>query len=252
MASFDPKLLNLMAGKLGINSEKVLKKASEHLRLLQLRVTASNGLRQFSDTSRVVMCLDLASTGIGYPFNKTDVQRFAGLNKKQYLNGLRLIESLLDLSKPVTVKTLCVQLGVSEVASCAQKIIDRYVELHSTGPKGPVDVTLPVYHCVAVLLACKHNKTKVEKPKLVEASRVKKVAFDKLVDEFLPVLETLGSHNVKTASKRPHKLIVMVSNNMDKESRGDEDPEKTEANDSDSEDFEAWKKRILLEAGEDT
>lgn len=46
------------------------RRASEFLRLLQLKVTASSGLRQFSDTSRVVMCLDLACNKLGYPFDK--------------------------------------------------------------------------------------------------------------------------------------------------------------------------------------
>lgn len=51
--------------------------------------------------------------------------RLAGVNKKQYSNGLHLVEKLLDLSKPITVKTLCVQLGVSEVTSSAEKILDK-------------------------------------------------------------------------------------------------------------------------------
>lgn len=47
-----------------------LRKASELLRLLQLKVTASSGIRQLSDTSRVVMCIDLACNTVGFPFDK--------------------------------------------------------------------------------------------------------------------------------------------------------------------------------------
>lgn len=47
----------------------LFRKANELLRLLQLRVAGSSGLRQFNDTSRVVMCLDLACNRLGHPFD---------------------------------------------------------------------------------------------------------------------------------------------------------------------------------------
>ncbi|XP_034256265.1 origin recognition complex subunit 6 [Thrips palmi] len=255
MASSDGKLLSLMAGKMGINSDKALKRASEFLRLLQLKVTASSGLRQFSDTSRVVMCLDLACNKLGYPFDKSNLLKLAGLNKKLYSNGLNLIENLLDLSKPVNINTLCVQLGVSEVASHAQKILDKYVELHAQGPNGarPIDTNMPIYHCASVFMACKHNKVKVDRSQLIEASRVKKVQFDKLIEDFVPVLDNMGPKEVKkSASKRSHKLIDLVTK-YDEESKGTENEEEAgqkESSDAEKEDFEVWKKRILGEAYE--
>lgn len=255
MSSFDSKLITLMAKKMGINSDNVLKRTAEFLRLLQLRVTASSGARQLSDTSRVVMCLDLACNMLGYPFDKTGIVRLAGVNRKQYTNGLNLIENLLDLSKPATVEALCVQLGVSEVASFAQKVLDKYVELHAQGPNGgrPLDTSLPVYHCVAVLTACKHNKVKVDKAKLVESSRVKKIQFDKLVEDFAPVLKNLGPKEVKkTALKRSHKLIDLVTKFDEENQESACAKEEKEVTDPETEDFEAWKKRILSEAGEDT
>lgn len=256
MGSFDAKLLSLMASKLGIETDNVLKRASEFLRLLQIKVTASSGLRQFSDTSRVVICLDLACNKLGYPFDKSNLLKLAGLNKKQYTNGLNLIENLLHLSKPVNINTICVQLGVSEVASHAEKILNKYIELQSQGPNGarPIDTTLPVYHCAAVLMACKYIKVKVDRPQLIDASRVKKVQFDKLIEDFTPVLDNLGPKEVKkTATKRSHKLIDLVTK-FDEESKDAEqekEAQERESTDAQSEDFEAWKKRILSAASQD-
>ncbi|KAE8752490.1 hypothetical protein FOCC_FOCC000612 [Frankliniella occidentalis] len=256
MASFDSKLVNLMANKLGIDNDNVIKRASEFLRLLQLRVNGSSGVKLINDTGRVVICLDVSAKMLGHPFNKANLLRLAGLNKKQYASSVNLIENLLDLAKPIDVNTLCVQLGVSEVASTAQKMLNRYAEIQSQGPNGgrTVDLNLPVYHCVSVLMACKYNKVKVDRPKLVEASRVKKVQFDKLVEDFSPVLESLGTReNKKTATKRSHKLIDLVSKiDEDLECNVSELPEKVkDTSDPDNEDFETWKKRILFEAGDD-
>ncbi|KAK3923173.1 Origin recognition complex subunit 6 [Frankliniella fusca] len=254
MASFDAKLVNLMASKMGIDSDSVTKRASEYLRRLQLRVTASSGARHINDTGRVVICLDLAAKMVDHPFDKTDLLRLAGLNKAQYANSVNLIENLLELSKPVNVQSLCVQLGVSEVAPTAQKVLNKYAEIQSHGPNGGrlIDTTLPVYHSVSVLIACKYNKVKVDKAKLVEASRVKKVQFDKLVEDFTPVLDSLGTREKKTATKRSHKLIDLVSK-MDEDAETDsktsESTEIDRSSDPDNEDFEVWKKRILSEAG---
>lgn len=54
-------------------------------------------------------------------------------------------------------------------------------------------------------------KVKVDRNKLVEASRIKKVQFDKLIEDFSPALECMGSREVKkSATKRSHKLIELV------------------------------------------
>jgi hypothetical protein len=54
-----------------------------------------------------------------------DVIRLAGVKKKNYTAFRHTIEKLLGMEKHITIKDLCVQFGVSEAISLAQKILNK-------------------------------------------------------------------------------------------------------------------------------
>ena len=120
------------------------------MRLLTLRTSASGGAR-LSEVTRTVVCLDLACSLIGVPFNKVsfgsydlvfiqldskaylslqeEAIRLAGVTKKVYSNGYYTIEKILELSAPPSINSICVQLGVGEVGDFAAKLLDKYIYL---------------------------------------------------------------------------------------------------------------------------
>jgi hypothetical protein len=54
-----------------------------------------------------------------------DAIRLAGVTKKNYTSFHNTIEKLLGIEKHITIKDLCVQFGVSEAMSLAQKILHK-------------------------------------------------------------------------------------------------------------------------------
>jgi hypothetical protein len=54
-----------------------------------------------------------------------DAIRLAGVTKKNYASFRHTIEKLLGIGKCVAIRDLCVQFGVSEASSLAQKILDK-------------------------------------------------------------------------------------------------------------------------------
>jgi hypothetical protein len=57
-----------------------------------------------------------------------DAIKLAGVTKKNYTSSRHTIEKLLGIGKCITIKDLCVQFGVSEAMSLAQKLLEKYVE----------------------------------------------------------------------------------------------------------------------------
>jgi DeoR/GlpR family transcriptional regulator of sugar metabolism len=54
-----------------------------------------------------------------------DAIRLAGVTKKNYTSFYHTIEKLLGIEKSITIKDLCVQFGVSEARSLAEKVLEK-------------------------------------------------------------------------------------------------------------------------------
>lgn len=62
----DLHLLNDVSKKLEINDKKVISKASEHLRLLQVKGSSL----QLNEYAKIAICLDIAATNTDTVFNQ--------------------------------------------------------------------------------------------------------------------------------------------------------------------------------------
>nr|CAD7425631.1 unnamed protein product [Timema monikensis] len=220
-------------------------KASELLRLLQLKTSSGNVLL-ISETCRVVICLDLAAARLGLSCDKRDVIKLSGVKKQLYLSSYRTVEKLLGLDEVTSTKDLCVLLGVSEASLLAQSIIDSYVAEKSGRP----DLTHPMYPSIAVFAACKHLKLKVERQKLLEQSCLKKSAFDTLAAELMKMAEKVAPQTKRIAKKRTHALMDIMENQIkEAEKKAMKALQATEEESQEHpEDYEDWKKRIISES----
>lgn len=52
--------------------------------------------------------------------------KLSGVNKKVYANGLKALESMLDLSTNITIKDLAIQFGCTPATELAMKTLQRY------------------------------------------------------------------------------------------------------------------------------
>nr|CAD7257292.1 unnamed protein product [Timema shepardi] len=232
----------------GYNETKKImffRKASELLRLLQLKTSSGNVLL-ISETCRVVICLDLAAARLGLSCDKRDVIKLSGVKKQLYLSSYRTVEKLLGLDEVTSTKDLCVLLGVSEASFLAQSIIDSHVAEKSGRP----DLTHPMYPSTAVFAACKHLKLKVDKQKLLEQSCLKKSAFDTLAAELMKMAEKVAPQTKRIAKKRTHVLMDIMENQIkEAEKKSMKALQATEEESQENpEDYEDWKKRIISES----
>lgn len=117
--------MRLLASKLGLGEEnKVLNKAAEFHRLLQIKSTAGSNL---TDTGRVVICLDLAAGLLGADLDKKLAIKYSGLKQLAYTNTKKVVENLLELhSDKLTTTLLCVTLQCTGVQDLADKILEEY------------------------------------------------------------------------------------------------------------------------------
>ncbi|XP_046387030.1 origin recognition complex subunit 6 [Ischnura elegans] len=249
-------ILRDLSVKLGVTNS-ILRKGSEISRLLQLKIsTNSRVLQQFNDSCRHILCLDLAASSLGVAFDRETAIALSGMKKRLYLNGYHMFEKMLGLEQKISVKTVCIQLGCSEVIELAESLLNRYVEEHSRGSNRnkPLDLQHPMYAAFAVYCACRHKKVKVSKKVLVEMSRIKGTSFDKVTSEMSSLLA--GMETAKAAKKRrATTLMDLVQENLkDSESRkakgSPSENQEEQDNAINSSDYETWKRRMLEEAGE--
>ncbi|CAK1543600.1 unnamed protein product [Leptosia nina] len=232
------KTLLLLANKLGIAEEgKLLSKAAELERLLQMKLTAGNNL---TDTSRIVICLDLAATIYGADLDHKTAIKYSGLKGPTYTSSKKMVENLLELNNDkLTVSSLCLNFQCNGVKGLAENILQ---DIQKT-TKMELDMTLPQYACMAVYQACRINKIKLPKSKMVEKSRLKLGQWSKLEAEWAKIIDEKFAVVMKRG--RPAKVKVVDD---EKAMDIDTSPKKEIVIERKVESYEDWKRRMLEQA----
>ncbi|XP_026745696.1 origin recognition complex subunit 6-like [Trichoplusia ni] len=231
------KTLQLMASKLGLGDEdKVLNKAAEFERLLQTKSIAGSNM---SETSKVVICLDLAATMLQAEFDIKTAIKFSGLKPSAYTNSKKVVQNLLELnSDRLTTDKLCSTLQCPGV----QELADRILAEYQKQAKMEVDLNLPQYVCMAVFQACRVSKVKISKSKIVEKSRLKPAQWAKLDTDWTKFTDLNFAAVEKKKRGRVAKTAVV---NVEKIEEMEIDTPILEVIQETVEPYEDWKKRML-------
>uniref|UniRef100_A0A182P353 Origin recognition complex subunit 6 n=1 Tax=Anopheles epiroticus TaxID=199890 RepID=A0A182P353_9DIPT len=250
MASGDNKVLQQLIRKLGLaNYESVAPKATELQRLLEIRSSGGN----IGDYAKATICIDLASSLLGFPFDNDTAMKLSGLKKSAYANARRTLEKLLDINKTLGIGEICVQAGVSQVQKEAATLLEAYKQY--AGGQGELDFTHPQYATMAVFQACKRQKVKPPKTKLVSFSHLRPAQWsllEKNWEKFLASGPIAGSaaQQGKAAQTRSGEAKETQSVEAVADSSGTgavrkhASPEKIEP-------YQNWKKRMLEKAYRD-
>ncbi|CAH1286846.1 unnamed protein product [Chrysodeixis includens] len=233
------KTLQLMASKLGLGEEdKVLNKAAEFGRLLQAKSMAGSNL---NETSKVVICLDLAATLFQAEFDIKTAIKYSGLKSSAYNNSKKVVQNLLELdSDRLTTSKLCGALQCPGV----QELADRILVDYQKQAKMEVDLNLPQYVCMAVFQACRVNKVKISKSKIVEKSRLKPAQWAKLDADWTKFTDL---HFATIDKKKKGRQAKTAVENVDIENMEIDVPI-PEIIQEIIEPYEDWKKRMLEQA----
>ncbi|XP_030383114.1 origin recognition complex subunit 6 [Scaptodrosophila lebanonensis] len=232
-------LIEQLINKMGLRDEpNVLEKTTELMRLLELRST--NVPLQINEYGKIVLCGDLASTILGIAFDKEQALKLSGLRKTHYMNNKRMFEKLLDLNQLASVKDICLQLGLNDVARKAEELLQLYNNIGIT-ENADIDITHPQYAAMAVFYACRLLKRKVSKTKLMPFSNLRPSQWHQLEQRWErsiskhhkdPIFTTDVERNFK---QNQEENIANGSKNIK--------PQKPE-----TEDYEKWKSRMLAMA----
>uniref|UniRef100_A0A4Y0BRP8 Origin recognition complex subunit 6 n=1 Tax=Anopheles funestus TaxID=62324 RepID=A0A4Y0BRP8_ANOFN len=243
MASGDNKLLHQLIQKFGLASyDSLAPKATELQRLLEIR-SSSGTMTNLGDYAKVTLCIDLASSLLGLPFDNDTALKLSGMKKASYANGRRTLEKILDINKTLGIGEICVQVGLSQVQHEAATLLEAYKRYAAQG-QGETDFTHPQYATMAVFQACKRAKVKPPKTKLVAVSHLKPAQWtllEKNWDKFLatvPVGKQLGK-----PQEAREETVVLKEKGEESNGAGRKhaSPEKLEP-------YHNWKKRMLEKA----
>ncbi|CAG9124704.1 unnamed protein product [Plutella xylostella] len=198
------KTMQLLAAKLDLGeNEKVVSKAAELERLLLNKTVAGSSI---TDTAKAVICLDLASSLCGVDVNVKMAIKYSGLKAPSYLNNRKMVENLLELNtERLTVPALCLTLQCSGVQAAAEDILREY----QAKSKMELDLDLPQYVCMAVYQACRLNKVKVLKSKVIEKSRIKPGQWTKMDSDWTKFVDEHFASVAKKKRGRPPKNVTV-------------------------------------------
>lgn len=235
--------LQKVSKRLGITSRDILEKAAEFQRLLEVR----NCSLPLTSMAKPVICLEIAAHSSQVPVDKRVAIRLSGMNKKSYIDAFKIIECLLEQQKEFTISDLAVQFGCMEASYLGQRIYESYKK---DVVQDLEEMSQSIFVGTALYTACRHQKIKIDKTKLLNALGAKRSTFDSLhkkMEKIIPSLESV-EHNKKT-SKRGHSLLDKVNEIVEDQAYSLKQ-QKTGEDDSSTEDieYEKWKQRIIESA----
>uniref|UniRef100_A0A182MXF9 Origin recognition complex subunit 6 n=1 Tax=Anopheles dirus TaxID=7168 RepID=A0A182MXF9_9DIPT len=200
-------------------------------------------LSNLSDSAKATLCIDLASSLLGLPFDTETALKLSGLKKTAYANGRRTVEKILDISKTLGIGEICVQVGVSQVQREATGLLEAYKRYVGQG-QGEIDFTHPQYATMAVFQACKRQKLKPPKTKLVPFSHLKPAQWsllEKNWEKFLATAPAITAQDVRQPASRVEEQSERGQGVASGTARKHASPEKVEP-------YHNWKKRMLEKA----
>lgn len=239
-------MIRQTATKLGITSQKTIRKSEELVRLLSVK---GGNRMTLGPSAKAVICLELAASLTGTTVDKSQVIGLSGLKRPAYVATSQTVERLLDVTPGVSITGLCVTYSVTQAKDLAVKVLKEYES--QMQKQGGIDGTLAVFQAAAVVSACKTLKIRVDKKSLYEASKSKRSVYDKVVEAMTKMAEESNKKQNVSGVKRGTTLLDMVEANMEEdvpEKRRKVDENKDDAAEATDEEFDEWKKRILAQA----
>ncbi|XP_072024747.1 origin recognition complex subunit 6-like isoform X1 [Amphiura filiformis] len=247
----DSKVAKSLADKLGVTSPKIVRKASELNRLCDVRCTSGSlsnlGL---NETSRTVMCIELAATSLHHHVDRKEAIRLAGVSKKIYVSSYKTLETMLDLQQVHGMRDLAVQFGCIGAVDLARDILSRYKSDYITrsGSDNDIDFSKPMFTLAALYTVCRHQKVKVDKTKMVATAGVKRSTFDQTCTDLEKYATQLIGDNKKTGKGKQKYWLDDLEKSFEEEEESPIKKKKTETTSDESgatDDYEEWKRKIL-------
>lgn len=211
-----------------------------------MQLKCVGGATNLGDYAKATICIDIATTLLGLPFDKEIGLKLCGLKKIPYANAKRISEKILDISQTIGISEICIQHALNQAQKEASAQLENY-KRYMGGGSSEIDFAHPQYAAMAVYQACKKLKMKAPKTKLVTASHLKPQQWSKLEknwENFLSSIADLDASEKSKASKTNQTQPRLIEETaVDTRTIGSKhsSPEKIEP-------YVNWKKRMLEKA----
>ncbi|KAI0238137.1 Origin of replication complex subunit 6 [Lamellibrachia satsuma] len=243
-------ILSSAAQKFGIDSEpKILRKAEELMRLLDLRLGCSSlDTLSLSGACKAVLCLELAADGYGQPISKSDAVKASGMNKKMYQSAMQAARCLLDLQSQVTIPDLTVQLGCPAVRPLALQVLNRYQSDRQNENCATTVFSQVLFNTVAVYAACRKHHIKCNKTKMVEIAGSTSAVFNSLLVQMEKCAETIMSEGKEQKSQKTQCFMDEIEALEEDISNEGNVGNMLSCGELPTEPYKDWRERILQQA----
>lgn len=154
-----------------------------------------------------------------------------------------MLEKMLEINPPITISNICIQLGVSQICQLAEQLLDKY----KLNIRDSNDSTHPQYAAMAIYQACIQHKVKITKKQVMDFSNLKSAQWEDLTKQWTKYMAAIKT-DVTAITERIKDPVddLKVEEKMDLDENVSDTPKKEEI----IEDFEDFKKRILLKSYE--
>uniref|UniRef100_A0A1B0BAQ1 Origin recognition complex subunit 6 n=1 Tax=Glossina palpalis gambiensis TaxID=67801 RepID=A0A1B0BAQ1_9MUSC len=235
-------LMEQLFNKIGLRDvPNIIEKTSELMRLLELK--SANIPLQINEYAKIVISGDIAAKVLGVACDQEQAIKISGLRKTHYINNRRMMEKLLDINKPLSIKELCNKLNLGDVWKKAEELLQLYHNV-MISENIDVDINHPQYSIMAVYMACKLCKKKVSKPKLLPLSNLRPTQWQHLEQRWNKLLAL----HYKECANNEDEPSNVHNNNAQEAGEITINTKGSQQLPSEIEDYETWKVRVLNEA----
>jgi len=219
---------------------------------LHRRLTSKSSGLGLSSTFETAVCLHLSAEKMGFNVDVKITSQCAGAKSKpQYLVMLSNVKAILGLdSSSLHLQEIGVQLSAPDLVNQAKGVLDVYekylLNLYGAERTKSINLSKSLYLCAAFYAAGKYTQHKLETQRLVELAATKKKDVIELGDQMVALLSVRKEMSKKTASLSD-SILGTIQEEPQEEPK-DSLKRKMDESDGPTEDFQAWKMKILKKA----
>lgn len=189
------------------------RKSREMLRRIKLKQCT------ISETAKIVICINCAAISCNADFDRGHAISLLGLKEKDYTRQKELLESLLDLTKKISLDEMCAPLGISDVLkNDAAQLLNEHKKRYPfiSGVENAHFLAMAIYQSCKL----KGKKNGAIKSKLTQFSKLNGKSWKQLEDEWDKWIgEYLSSTNEPNSKsngepKSVQKGRIFLSNNF--------------------------------------
>jgi hypothetical protein len=188
--------MNIAQGscRLSISNPKVISKASEYLRLVDVK-SKSRPVTNEIELGKAMVCLDLACQVASQDYDRHKLMKFSGLGEKEYQAAFSAVQSMLRIKATISVPQLAVKFGCARVQAMAQRNLNEFkTKFYQELPahQRPLcNFDSPAYPAAALYLTALRAQLKIDKDQLLSDVNCHSEAFEGVCAKWIELFPNL-------------------------------------------------------------